>query len=96
MRPFTITSIDIWSPGKITSLTGAKCILNSMCDMTQFVFTVALSRVNAAELARDFMESTLLKLEFCIVLVVDDDSKFIAVFEAIVKALKMRLHHVAK
>ena len=42
------------------------------------------------------MESTLLKLEFCIVLVVDDDSKFIAVFEAIVKALNMRLHHVAK
>ena len=51
---FDKLSIDIWSPGETTSPTGAKCMLNSMCDMTQFVCVVALSHVNAVELARNF------------------------------------------
>jgi len=54
LTPFAIISIDIWSPGETTSPTGAKCMLNSMCDMTQFVCVVALSHVNAVELARNF------------------------------------------
>jgi len=42
------------------------------------------------------MEGTLLKFGFCIMVVVDDDSKFMALFEAMVKPLNIRLHHVAK
>ena len=60
--PFAIISIDIWSPDEITSPKGAKRMLNSMCDMTQRVCVVALSHVNAVELARAFMEDTLLKV----------------------------------
>ena len=96
LTPFAIISIDIWSPGEITSPTAAKYMLNSMCDMTHFVCAVALSHVNAAELARAFMKGTFLKLGFCIVVVVDEDSKFMALFEAMVKALNIRIHRVAK
>ena len=96
LTPFAIISANIWSPGEITSPTGAKYILNLMCDMTQFVCSVAISNVNAAELSRAFMEGTLLKLGFCMVVVVDDDSKFMALFEAMATALNIRLHRVAK
>ena len=58
LTPFAIISIDIWSPGEIASPTRAKCMLNSMCDMTQFVCAVALSHVNTAELVRAFIEGT--------------------------------------
>ena len=74
LTPSAIISVDIWSPGEVTSPTGAKWVLNSMCDMTQFVVSVGLSHVNSAELSRAFMESVLLKLGFCVVVVVDDDT----------------------
>ena len=64
--------------------------------MIQFFCVVALSRVNTAKLARALMEGTLLKFGFCIVVIVDDDSKFMALFEAIEKALNIRLHLVSK
>ena len=96
LTPFAIISADIWSPGDIVSPTGAKSILNVMCDMTQFIVSVALSHVNAAELARAVMESVLLKFGFCLVIVVDDDTKFMAIFESMTKALKIRLHRAAK
>ena len=93
---FDKLSIDIWSPGEITSPTGAKCMLNSMYNIKKFVCAVALSHINAAQLARAFMKSTLLKFGFCIVVVVDDDSKFMALFEAMAKALNIRLHRVTE
>ena len=93
---FAIISIDIWSLDEIASPTGAKLMLYSMFDMTQFVCAVALSHATAAELARAFMEDTLLKFGFCIVVIVDDDRKFMALFEAMEKVLNIRLHRVAK
>ena len=81
LTPFAIISADLWSPGDIVSPTGAKCLLNCMCDMTQFVSTAAIKHANSAELARAFMESTLLKFGLCIVVVVDDDTKFMVLFE---------------
>ena len=76
LTPFAIISVDIWSPGEVTSPTGAKFILNSMCDMTQFVFGAGLSHVNSVELSRAFMESVLLKFGLYMVVVVNDDTKF--------------------
>ena len=67
-----------------------------MCDMTQFVVSVALSHVNSAELARAFMESVLLKFGCCLVVIVDEDTKFMAIFESTAKVLKLRLHRAAK
>ena len=55
----------------MTSPAGEKCVLNSMCDMTQFVIAVGISRVNSAELAQSFMENVLLKFGLCVVVVID-------------------------
>ena len=64
--------------------------------MPQFVCSVAVAHVNAAELARAFMEGVLLKFVLCLVIVVDNDSKFMALFEATSKALNIRPHRAAK
>ena len=60
-----------------------------MCDMTQFVAYVALSYVSSAKLARAFMEGVLLKFGLCIVIVVGDDTKCMALFEAMAKSLNI-------
>ena len=42
------------------------------------------------------MESTLLKFGLRIVVVVNDDTKFVALFEGMAKSLNIRLHRVSK
>ena len=70
--------------------------MNAMCDVTQCVCSVAISHVNGAELSHAFMEGAILKLGFCMVVLVDDKSKFVALFESMASALNIRLHHVDK
>ena len=89
LTPFAIISADIWSPGDVVSPTGATCILNCMDDMCQFVVSTALTKVNSFELARAFTENDLLKFCLCLVVVVDDDSKFMSVFTQMCKALNI-------
>ena len=43
LAPFIIISIDIWSPGEITSPIEAKCMLNSMYDMTHCLCRSSIS-----------------------------------------------------
>ena len=71
-------------------------MLNSMCDMTQFVVAVGMSHVDSAELARAFMEDALLKFGLCVVVVVDDDTIFMALSEGMCKSLNIRSHRAAK
>lgn len=94
--PVAIISGDIWIPGNIVSPTGANCLLDYMCDMTQFLCSVAMSHVNSAKLAQTFMEGVLLKFGICIVIVVEDNTKFMAVFKAMAKLLNVRLNYVLK
>lgn len=61
LTPFAIISADIWTPGDVISPAGANCLLNCLCDMTQFICSVALAHVNAAKLALAFIEGVLLK-----------------------------------
>ena len=75
LTPFAIIPTDIWSPGDMTSPTGAKYILNYMCDMYQFVVFAVLSFMNSAELVRLFMENVLLKFGLCVAIVVDGNNK---------------------
>ena len=74
--PFSVISVDLWSPGKIESTMGYKHLLNSMCDMCQFVVSVPVKQTTAEYLARLFMENMLLKFGLCVVIVVDDGSTF--------------------
>ena len=96
LAPFAIISADIWSPGNIVSPTVSKCILNCIHDMHQFACSVAMSHVNSAELAQSFMEGVLLKFRLCKGIVVNNDTKIKAVFEAMATSLNIRLHRVAK
>ena len=51
-KPFSIISVDLWSPGKTTSTLGYKNLMNCMCDMCQFVISVPVKQTTAAYLAR--------------------------------------------
>ena len=96
LTPFSIISADIWSPGDVTSPTGTKCILNCMCNMCQFVVSAALLFVNSVELARSFTENVLLILGLCVIIIVDSDSKFKAIFVQMSKSLLIFIHCVSK
>jgi len=95
LTPFAIISADIWSPGETTSNTGAKCILNCICNMSQFVVAVVVQHVNASELAREFM-AVLLMFGLCLAMVVDDASLFKGIFVLMAKSLAIRTHLAAK
>ena len=82
LTPFVIISAGIWSPGETTSGTCAKCILNCVCGMSQFVVAVADQHVNASELTRAFVANVLLKFGLCLVIVVDDPSLFKVFFSS--------------
>ena len=94
--PFAIISVAIWKPGTITNNDGYTCLLNSMCDMTQFVVVAPAKHTEASYLARLFMESILLKFGLCIMVVIDQGSEFQGVFKKMCKLLNIRYHSVAK
>ena len=73
--------MDIRNPGDIVGLTGAKQILNCMCDVTTFIVSVSIKHANSSELAQAFMENVLLKFGLCLVVVVDDGIPFMHIFE---------------
>ena len=94
--PFAIVSVDIWYPGKTTNLDGYNCLLNAMCNMTQFVIVQAVPNTEASNVARLFMEGVLMKFGLCIMVVVDNGSDFGGLFEEMCKLLNTRFHLVAK
>ena len=54
--------------------------MNSMCDLTQFVFSSTVRNINAEVLANTFMVDVSLSFGMTAVVVVDADSKFRIVF----------------
>ena len=93
--PFSIISVDLWAPGDMADYKGRNHLLNSMCDMTQFVVSIATEFVTASHLARLFMEGVLLKFGLCALIVVDADIKFKGTFAAMAKALNIKIHVAA-
>ena len=94
--PFAIVSVDIWLPGSVSNADGYSCLLNAMCDMTQFVVVQGAKSTESSYLARLFMEGFLLKFGLCLLVVIDADSSFRGTFEKMCKALNLRFHVVAK
>ena len=95
IMPFSIISVDIWSPGDLSNCYEQTKLLNCMCGMTEFVVCTAITNTGAAYLARIFMEHILLKFGLCIMVVRDDGNKFRGIFEQMCKALNIRFHVVA-
>lgn len=94
--PFAIISVDIWKPGHTTNLDGYTCLLNTMCDMAQFMITMPAMRTESSYIARLFMEGVLLKFGLCLMVVIDEGSEFRGLFEKMCNLLNIRFHQVAK
>ena len=85
----------MWQPGEISDYTGRNHLMNAMCDMTQFVVSIATEFITASHVAQLSMEGVLLKFGICALIVVDADNKFKGTFVYMANALKIRVHVVA-
>jgi hypothetical protein len=93
--PFCTLHVDLWSAGD-TNRDGSQAhLLNSMCDMTQFVLITPSPVIPASALASVFMQEVLLKIGFCVMVVVDDGSTFKGLFREMCAILKIRFHTFA-
>ena len=69
--------VDLWSPGLNEDSNGNKgYILNSMCDIAQFVISSPTIDIKAASLAQLFMSDVVLTFGACSVVVINDGSAF--------------------
>jgi len=94
--PFATIHVDLWQPGEAKSKTGIKYFLNAMCDMTQFIIITPTKDIHAHTLAHLFMQEVLLKVGFCVTIMVDDGSSFKAEFKSMCEILNIRYHALAK
>ena len=82
--------VDLWAPGQIEDTAGDKgYLMNSMCDISQFVVSSATTDITAANLAQLFMKDVVLSFGMCSVVVVDDGSTFKHVFKLMCNALSI-------
>ena len=49
--PFVILHVDLWIPGNRTDTNGYTALMNSMCDMSQFVIVIPIPDKSFATLA---------------------------------------------
>ena len=94
--PFWIMHVDLWSPGS-TIIKGKKgYLMNSLCDLTQFVVSSVTFDTTASFLAKTFMEDVVLTFGMCAVIVVDAASTFKGVFEEMCDILDITLWPLAR
>jgi hypothetical protein len=94
--PFCTLHLDLWSAGEANGDGSQAHLLNSMCDMTHFVVSTPAPVILASALASVFMQEVLLKIGFCVMVVVDDGSTFKGLFPEMCDILKIRFHTVAR
>ena len=94
--PFAILSVDIWKPGDVRNGDGFIGLLNSMCDLTQFVVMAPVVKLEASYIARVFMENVLLKFGLCALVVIDEGKEFCGLFRTVCRMLNIKCHVVAK
>ena len=80
--PFYIMHVDLWMPGKLVDDTGNTLqLMNSICDLIQFVVFILVSDARAETLAKLFMEQVVFTFGMVVVIVVDADSEFLQLFK---------------
>ena len=83
-------NVDLWLPGATANADGEKgYIMNSMCDLTQFIISSVTYKIDSTTLALSFMSDIILSFGMCIVVVVDDGSPFKDAFTAMCLTLKI-------
>ena len=86
--PFWIMHVDLWAPGLQEDTDGNKgYLMNSMCDISQFIISSPTTDITAAHLAQLFMADVILSFGMCSVVVIDDGSSFETVFKLMCEAL---------
>jgi len=94
--PFAILHIDLWIPGHHTDPNGYIALMNTMCDMSQFVVVVPVPNESSATLASFFMQHVLMKFGLCQLVVLDDGISFKGAFIAMCDALNLNYDVLAK
>jgi hypothetical protein len=93
---FCTLHVDLWSAGDENGDGSQAHLLNSRCDMTQFVVSIPFPVILTSALASVFMQDVLLKIGFCVMVVVDYGSTFKGLFREMCAILKIRFHTVAR
>ena len=89
--------VDLWMPGKLVNDHGETLqLMNCMCDLIQFVISILVNEAISETLAKLFMEQVVLSFGMVAVIVVDADSKFLGVFQAMCTALDIELWPLAR
>jgi hypothetical protein len=94
--PFCTLHVDLFSMGEVEGEGVQEHVMNTMCDMPQFVITTPVPDTAAHVLAPIFMQEVLLKVGFCVMVVVGDGSTFKGLFVEMCKILKLRCHVVSR
>ena len=94
--PFAILHVDLWMPGHHTDPNGYMALMNTMCDMSQFVVVVPVPDESSATLASFFMQYVIMKFGICHLVVLDDGSPFKGSFIAMCDTLNLNYDVFAK
>ena len=62
---FAIIHINLWMPGKYTNSKGNMALMNTMCDISQFVAVVPVPDESSATLTDHFFQHVLMKFGLC-------------------------------
>ena len=94
--PFAILHVDLWIPDHHADPNGYISLMNTMCDMSQFVIVVPVPNESSATLSPFFMQHVLVKFVLCHLVVLDDGSPFKGAFIAMCNALRLNYDVLAK
>ena len=84
---FYIMHVDLWATVTLLDDSGQVIQMNCMCDLTQFVVSVLVTDTTSEILSKFFMEHVVLSFGMVAVIIVDTDSKFLNLFQAICVSL---------
>ena len=93
---FAITYVDLWMPSKYTDSIGNMTLMNTMCDKSQFVVIVLVTKKIYAVFAENVFQHVLMKFDLCHIVVVDDGNPFICDFVAMSKTVDLNFDIIFK
>ena len=87
--PFAILHVDLCIPGHFTDSNGNVALMNTMCDIYQFVVVVPVPDETSTTLAYYFVQHVLIKFGMCYLIVLYNDTPFKGAFVAMCQSLNL-------
>ena len=94
--PFGILRVALWMTSHHTDENGNMALMNSMCDMSQFVVVFHVPDESSTILASYFMQHVLMKFGLCHFVVLDDGTPVKGAFIAMYQALNLKYDILTK